>query len=182
MIAHLILMTVIATLASTNAAAQAADPAREFVDGNRRTFSAKGHPKAKGVNFTIAYPSSWAAAEGERPNIVQKFVSDGGRGLESAMIITKELPLPAGVVLEKEDMRDLFTLSELRGMVPDGAVFIGAKSTEIEGVPAGILEYVMRRERAGVVIQVHTWTLNFISGKVLVQVQFAVGGSAESGE
>lgn len=113
---------------------------------------------------------------------MQKFVSDGGRGLESAMIITKELPLPAGVVLEKEDMRDLFTLSELRGMVPDGAVFIGAKSTEIEGVPAGILEYVMRRERAGVVIQVHTWTLNFISGKVLVQVQFAVGGSAESGE
>lgn len=44
MIAHLILMTVIATLASTNAAAQAADPAREFVDGI-------GSPEGQGSQF-----------------------------------------------------------------------------------------------------------------------------------
>jgi hypothetical protein len=44
MIAHLILMTVIATVASTNAAAQAADPAREFVDGI-------GSPEGQGSQF-----------------------------------------------------------------------------------------------------------------------------------
>jgi hypothetical protein len=179
-IAHLVLMTVILVLASNHSTAQSADPAREFLDGNRRTFSTKDHPKAKGVNFTIAYPSSWAAAEGERPNIVQKFVSGGGRGLESVMIITKELPLSPGAVLTEEDMRDLFTLSELRGMLPDGAIFVGAQSTEIEGTPAGILEYVIRGERAGVEFQIQTWTLNFISGKILVQIQFGVGGPTRS--
>jgi hypothetical protein len=179
-VAHLVLTIALLMSMSNHSIAQPADPAREFLDGYHNTFSTKGHPKAKGVNFTIAYPSSWAAAEGERPNIVQKFVSDGGRGLESAMIITKEFPLPAGTVLTKQDLRDLFTLSELHGMLPDGAVFVGGKSTEIEGIPAGILEYVIRGERAGVELLFHTWTLNFLSGKILVQVQFGVGAPAES--
>jgi hypothetical protein len=179
-VAHLLLVIVILTFASNQSAALSADPTREFLDGNRGSFSTKGHPKAKGVNFTIAYPSSWAAAEGDRPNVVQKFVSNGGRGLESVVIITKELPLPAGTVLTKQDLRDLFTLEELREGVPDGALFVGAKSTEIEGIPAGILEYVILGERTGVELVIHTWALNFISGTILVQVQFAVAGSVES--
>jgi hypothetical protein len=176
----LVLMMVLFMLVPDRSVAQSADPAREFLDGNRRTFSTKDHPKAKGINLAIAYPGSWAAAEGERPNIVQKFVSHGGRGLESAMIITKDLPLPAGTILTKEDMRDMFTVSELRGMLPDGAIFVGAQSTEIEGVPAATLEYVTRAERAGVEIQIHAWMLSFISGKTLVQLQFGVAGSTET--
>lgn len=158
--------------------AQSAEPAREFLDGSRTTFSTKGHPKAKGVNFTIAYPNSWVAAEGERPNIVQKFVSEGGRGLEMAMIITKALPLPPGTVLNDEDLKELFAPSELRGMLPDGAVFVDARSTEIEATPAGILEYTMRADRAGMTLLIHAWTLNFLFGNTLVQVQFQVGGPA----
>lgn len=158
--------------------AQSAEPAREFLDGSRTTFSTKGHPKAKGVNFTVAYPNSWAAAEGERPNIVQKFVSEGGGGLEMAMIITKELPLPPGTVLTNDDLKELFAPSELRGMLPDGAVFVDALSTEIEATPAGILEYTMRADRAEMTLLIHAWTLNFVSGSTLVQVQFQVGGPA----
>lgn len=160
--------------------AQGADPAREFLDGSRTTFSTKGHAKAKGVNFTIAYPNSWAAAEGERPNLVQKFVSKGGRGLEMVMIITKELPLPPGTVLAHEDLKELFVPSELRGMLPDGAVFVDARSTEIEAAPAGILEYTMRAERAGMTLLIHAWTLNFLSSNTIVQIQFQVGGPAGS--
>lgn len=158
--------------------AQVAEPAREFLDGSRTTFSTKGHPKAKGANFTIAYPNSWAAAEGERPNIVQKFVSEGGRGLEMAMIITKELPLPPGTVLTNEDLKELLAPSELRGMLPAGAVLVDARSTEIEATPAGIVEYTMRADRAGMTLLIHAWTLNFLSGSTLVQVQFQVGGPA----
>jgi hypothetical protein len=63
--------------------AQAAAPAREFLDGICSNFSTKGHAKAKGVSLSIVYPENWAAAEGERLNIVQKFVSEGGHGLAS---------------------------------------------------------------------------------------------------
>lgn len=160
--------------------AQAADPAREFLEGSHTTFSTKGHAKAKGVNLTITYPNSWAAAEGERPNIVQKFVSEGGRGLEMAMISTKELPLPPGTVLTTEDLNELFAPTELRQMLPSGAIFVDARSTQIEAEPAGILEYTMRADRAGMTILIHAWTLNFLSGNTLVQVHFQVGGPATS--
>lgn len=173
-------IAILLSLLPSTLLAQTADPAREFLDGHRTIFSTKGHAKAKSVNFTIAYPNSWAAAEGERPNIVQKFVSESGRGLESAMIITKELPLPPGMALTKEDLKDLFAPSELRGMLPPGAVLVDARSTEIEAVPAGILEHTMRAERAGMALLVHAWTLTFVSGKTLVQVQFQVGGPAGS--
>ena len=176
----LLIAAVIFSLASSLLLAQAVDPAREFLEGSRTTFSTEGHAKANGLNFTIAYPNSWAAAEGERPNIVQKFVSEGGRGLEMAMIVTKELPLPPGTVLTNEDLKELFVPSELRGMLPPGAILVDARSTQIEAEPAGILEYTMRADRAGMAFLIQAWTLNFISGNTLVQVQFQVGGPAAS--
>jgi hypothetical protein len=168
----------LALLQSSLLGAQAVGPASEFLDGSRATFTTEGHPKAKSVNFKISYPNSWAAAEGERPNIVQKFVSEGGNGLEMAMIITKELPIPAGMVVTKEDMRELFAASGLSEMLPAGAEFIDSQSTEIEATPAGILEYRMNGDRAGISLMIHAWTLNFIYEKILVQVQFQVGGPA----
>ena len=32
------------------------------------------HPKAKGVNFSLKAPNGWDCREGDRPNIVKKFV------------------------------------------------------------------------------------------------------------
>jgi len=161
---------------SSHSFAQPDDPAREYLNGHRTTFSTKDHPKAKGVHFTIDYPSTWAAAEGKRPNIVQKFVSEGGRGLESVMIITKDLPLPPGTIITEQDQKDLFSPSELPGMLPQDATIVDAQSTQIEAAPAGILEYKIRGERAGITVLVHAWTLSFFSGNTLVQVQFQVGG------
>jgi hypothetical protein len=37
-------------------------------------ISIKDHPKAKGVNLKLQQPIGWRVAEGERPNIVTKFV------------------------------------------------------------------------------------------------------------
>jgi len=160
--------------------AQDADPAREFLDGNRTTFNTQNHPKAKSVHFTIAYPSSWAAKEGERPNIVQKFVSEGGHGLEMAMIITKTLPLPAGTTITEADLKELFTSTEMKDMLPKGAKFINAKQTKIEGLPAGILEYSMHQERAGMAIDMQGISYIFIHHSTMVQLQCAVSGVAAS--
>ncbi len=40
-------------------------------------ISIKGHQKAKGVNLKIKVPIGWEVKEGDRPNIVKKFVKDG---------------------------------------------------------------------------------------------------------
>lgn len=179
MVTRLALWTVISLLLSSMPSlAQSADPTREIFDNSREVFNTEGHPKAKGVNLRIAYPESWQAKEGERPNIVQKFVSEAGSGREFALIITMELPLPSGTVLSDQDLEELFSPAELRGMLPEGATFIDARSTEIDGASAGLLEYIVRAESAGIGASIHAWTVNFMSGQTLIQVQFQVGGPA----
>ncbi|RCW20341.1 hypothetical protein [Marinilabilia salmonicolor] len=49
-------------------------------------ISIEGHPKAKGVNLKLKPPIGWAIEEGDRPNIVKKFVYDNN----SYMIIVKD--------------------------------------------------------------------------------------------
>lgn len=63
----------------------------------------------------------------------------------------------------------------MKGIVPQGATFIQAKPTEIEGLPAGILEYSMRQERAGVTINSQFISYIFIYGTTMVQLQCMVG-------
>lgn len=179
MVARIVLSIAILLLIPSPSAANVDDPIREFLEGHRTSFSTKGHTKAKGANFTIEYPNSWAASEGKRPNIVQTFVSDGGRGHESAIIVTKQLPLPPGTVLTREDLGQLLAPSELREMLPSGAVLVAAQSTEIDGEPAGVFEYKMRADRAGITFLIHAWTVTFFSANILVQVQFSVSGPAK---
>lgn len=49
-------------------------------------ISIEGHPKAKGVNLKLKPPADWAIEEGDRPNIVKKFVNRNN----SYMIIVKD--------------------------------------------------------------------------------------------
>ena len=147
---------------------------KEFTSGNRTKFSTAGHPKSKGINMVLSYPNSWQAQEGERPNIVQKFFSEGGRGLEGALIITKKLKLPPGTAISENDLKAFFTPAEMKDMVPPGGKFIQAKPTKIEGIPAGILEYSVRAERAGLTIDTQVISYIFIYGTTMVQLQCAV--------
>ena len=150
------------------------NPAREFLDGWKRTFESKGHPKAKGANFSFAYPSSWVAAEGDRPNILQKFRS-GGYGLQMATIVTKDLPIEIGTELSEQEQLEMFSPELLREWVPPNTTLIDVQTTRIDGNPAGILEYMMTAERAGMTYVIHTWAISFLCDNTLVQIQFSVG-------
>lgn len=149
-------------------------PVAEFANGSVFRFSTRGHAKSKGAVFSIQVPKSWAAIEGERPNIVQKFVSERGKGLEMALIATKSIPgdIPFG----KDDIRELLSSDGQREMLPAGAAFIAAKPSQIEAEPAGIIEYTMHSQRADTNLHIHILALMFFQGRTMVQVQFQVGG------
>lgn len=49
-------------------------------------ISIKDHPKAKGVNMKLKVPIGWQISEGDRPNVVKKFVKDGN----SFIILVKD--------------------------------------------------------------------------------------------
>lgn len=167
--------------ANTSQQTPLSSPAAEFIDGGVTKFSTKGHSKSKGAFFSIKYPQSWSAKEGERPNIVQKFVSESGKGLEMVMILTKSFP--ANIPVSKADIEDLLSQDGLKEWVPRGATLIRTKSTKIEGEPAGIVEYSQLAERAGIEFFTQAFTLVFVQGRTIVGVQMQIGGlSANAAE
>ena len=67
-------------------------PTAEFSDGYRQRYESAGTGKAKGVAFNLQVPISWKAMEGNRPNVVAKFVSENGRGLEFFVVLIRAMP------------------------------------------------------------------------------------------
>jgi hypothetical protein len=146
----------------------------EFNEGNLTKFSTKGHPKSNGLNITVSYPNSWTAKEGEHPHIVQKFISPSSQGYEAVNIFIKALP----ATISTCEMAGLFTPTEMKDMIPDGAIFIDAKSTKIEGLPVGIMEFSLRQERAGITLDTQNITYMFAYGSNLFQLQCSVAGQS----
>lgn len=149
---------------------QSTSPVSEFANNQVLKFSTQGHSKSKDVVFSIKYPKSWAAMEGERPNIVQKFVSENGNGFDMALIITKRIP--SDVKLTKDAIKEYLSVSEQRQSLPEGANFISAKSTLIESEPAGIIEFTKQQKRADNDVYIHVVALSFIQGRTIAQIQF----------
>lgn len=176
---HLILSIACVFLCASQVCAQnpIADATKEILDGRISKFNTKGHPKSKGVVFTISLPTSWIAKEGDRPNIVQKFVSENGKGAAMVMVITKAMP--ADYPLTKALIREVLSPEGLKGMLPKGARLIRAQSTKIEDEPAGLLEYSTHMERTGQEIEMQTLSLFFFQGQTMVSVQFALGGQTQ---
>jgi len=122
-------------------------PMEEFTLGYTRIFRTKNHPKAKGVDFQIRYPISWRPEEGERLNIIQKFTSENGRGLEMFLLMVKDIPLPLGYTLTKQDLDDFFVESELKEMVPEGARYVSTKPIVLDNHKGAmiIFDYTLQR-------------------------------------
>ena len=153
------------------------DAAKEMLDGRATKFSTKGHPKSTDAVFTIKFPVSWVAKEGERPNIVQKFVDENGHGNAMAMITTSAVPPEES--LTKASINEALSSDSLKEMLPEGARLINAQTTKIENEPAGILEYSARMERVGQTLETQTLTLFFFQGRTMVGLQFWLGGQVD---
>ena len=115
------------------------NPGEEFARNYIHTYKTKGHPKAKGLELSINYPVSWSADEGLRPHVVQKFISENGKGLEMFLIMVKNLPLPQDSIFDKKYLDEFFTVSTLKAMVPSNATFISAKPITLDAQKAGVL-------------------------------------------
>ena len=94
------------------------NPAREFLDGWKQTFESKGHPKAKGANFSVRIPPLGSQSKRSVPTFCKTLRVKGGHGheLEMVAIVTKSLPVPLGTVVTQQDqLLDMFSPAELRG-------------------------------------------------------------------
>ena len=123
------------------------NPSEEFSRKFIHSYSTKGNAKAKGLELTFSYPASWKPAEADRPNIAQKFISENGHGLETFLIMIKDLPLPAGYVVTPQELDELYTESELKGMIPEGSNFISAKPVVLDNHKGGVILFDQKVQR-----------------------------------
>jgi len=144
-----------------------------FTSGQKVKYDSKGHPKAKGVHMTIEYPKSWQAQEGERPNIVQKFIGKTDNGLSvQCILLIKDTPFlmrfAGDAVFTPEFMRDL--VKEM------GAEYVNGATTKIEQQSAGWMIYKQDMERAGFKMTAYSLQYMVMYKRKWVQVQFMIGG------
>ena len=87
-------------------------PVQEISQGFKKYYRTKGHPKSKGLDFQIEYPMSWSSWEDEKPDIIQSFGSNNGRGPLYASIIAKNF---AQDMKDSLSPRELYALATLSG-------------------------------------------------------------------
>jgi len=130
------------------------NPTEEITRGYIRVFRTKDHPKAKGCDIQISYPASWRAKEGERPNIVQKFISQNGHGLESMILMVKDFP-PSYKPSQKE-LDEIFSGKESNQIVPEGAKVISAKPILLDNHKGAMVIFDLTGQRLDMTIKVRS--------------------------
>lgn len=154
----------------------------EISEGWKQTFRTKGHPKAKGVDLSLSLPASWSKREGNRPNIIQFFQSKAGHGPVICNIMVKTLPLPAGTVLSKDELKEFFQPNELKDMAAEGETFVEAKSLVLEGSPAGMIVSDITKQRMDIKLTTRMTQFITIQGTSMIFIQFMVAPLPESKE
>jgi hypothetical protein len=113
------------------------NPSEEFSRGFLNSYTTKGHQKSKGITIKAKVPLSWKQEEAERPNIVQKFISNNGKGLEVFLFMVKDLGLPEDYIITKEELNEFFTVNELKQMIPENSDFVSAQKIYLDGQVGG---------------------------------------------
>lgn len=147
-------------------------PANEFVRGFKRIYRTKEHRKAKGLDLQIEYPRSWSKREGNRPNVIQFFGSNNGRGPAYALIMIRDMVKDAQGELTREDIKVIMTpegsrelasemLSEnsLREMANEMGMTnvqnINIKRMVLDSWPGAMLEFIGDKQRLDITMTMY---------------------------
>ena len=123
------------------------NPAGEFFDGFRQRYSTNSHAKSQGIKLMMQLPKSWLSKEGERPHIVQKWVSEGGTG--SSMIIL-DVRDAEGYNPTRVEVEQFVRSGELKDALPEDGKYLDGGTFSLEKRTGYWIESAIDQERAGI--------------------------------
>jgi hypothetical protein len=142
------------------------NPVAEFGNGFRQRYRTDGSGKSRGIRLVLQLPRSWLAKEGERPHIVQKWVSEGGTGNNIIMLDIRDAE---GSSPTKADMEQFVKSGEVRELAPEGGKVVDAGVLAMEKRFGYWAEMTVWQERAGLRMYQRTFLYQlFIDGKAVV--------------
>lgn len=161
---------------------QAEQDIKRFTSNSTLAYSPNGNPKAKGLDFRIKYLAGWKALEGNRPNIVQKFIKIYDPAVIKYQVLIGNLP---GKAMNKQEIDDF--LSDIEKLLPQGSILISKNpSLIIDGERGGLIEYkaVRTAEKNSVGFDkiLYISSYKIIYKNYFIQLDFSVGGSNDSSE
>lgn len=153
-------------------------PEQEMARGFIGRFTTKDHPKAKGLELNLRHPLSWKKEEAERPNIVQKWTSDGGHGTDVFMLQVRRFPAP----LTAEEKAEVF--SEAMAKELFGAGLLSYTTSTLERMPVGISHFTNTAERLDFKLESRGVSFHLVFQDVWISLQFMcyTPGGAEARE
>jgi hypothetical protein len=154
-------------------------PVKEFNDGFRQKYNSDGTGKAKGVSFSIEVPTSWASKEASRPNIVRKFISANGRGLEMIMILVKSFPLPKGQKITISDVREILNSKDIKDFIPTNGNYRDSGELTIESLPGFWMRYSMEGSRVRQRVKMEIIAYSIFYGNKMIQIQGQIGQAGD---
>ena len=114
-------------------------------------ISIYNHPKAKGVNLKLKVPLGWEVAEGDRPNIVKKFVNHGN----TYLVLIKDNV----TFLSRKQIRESFQKENLANVLIQEIIsglkqpkIINQSVVSIDNYPALQFTFTCNVERLGYII------------------------------
>lgn len=146
-------------------------PEREFLDGYKYKYTSNDTGKAKGVEFSIEAPNTWAAKEGNRPNIVQKFVSENGRGLELLIVLIKEMPLQPGETITEKDVAEILNPTDIKDFLPNSSEYITSGKLTLENLPGFWVHFKMNMLRVRNSVGMETMMYTIFYKNKMIQIQ-----------
>ena len=121
--------------------------------------------------FSIKSPLTWAAEEGNRPNVVQKFVSENGRGFESLMILVKDLTFAAGEQVTEKDVLEMLNPTNLQDLIPPGGTYINSGKLTLESLPGFWLHFRAETTRMRTTAALESMMYTVFYKNKLIQIQ-----------
>lgn len=146
-------------------------PELEMRRKETRRFIGTNHHKAKNIDFQIDLPISWAASEGNRPNIIQKFRSMNNFGKSMAQIMA--IDLEPGASYSKKEVKALSKRSAAIELLPNNAKYITSEYVEIDGLPTVMCEYTIQHKSAVNNLYLHVVNYSIYYSNKLILLQFS---------
>ena len=125
----------------------AANPVAEFGDGFRQRFRTDGTGKSQGVRLILQLPRSWLAKDGERPHIVQKWISQGGDGDSMILLLMFDAE---GSNPTQQEITQFVQSGEVRAILPELGRMRDAGTFALEKRTGFWVDMSLNMERVGV--------------------------------
>jgi hypothetical protein len=150
-----------------------ANPVGEFADGFRQRYRTDGTGKSQGIKITLQLPRSWAGKYGERPHIVQKWVSENGTGLE---MIHLDIRDGQGYIPTNKEMEEFVRSGEVKDSVPDGSKYVDSGNFTLEKQTGYWLQIATPLERAGMKMYQNALMYQFFFRGKVIGIMCQAGG------